>query len=917
MFRENCVLLAAFFASLPQWREAAPSCGIQSQLDQYTYDALLRGTDASYKVPLFASECKGVGRVLFNEVTRDVVAYYKKYGYIPVDMEKNPPDYLGQQLRFLAYLAAAGEMDAAQRFLTQFTVDTVMGCTQAIRGYTEKAEVLFICTALEDLMEGKTFQVKGQGPFDEFGKLLPPIALEEERTICSAGINNCGGKCRIDVDTVEGCILRTDTDRSGNDPQIRACVRGRGYRKTFLHSDRLRYPMKRVGKRGEGKFKRISWEEAASTIADEVARIGKTYGPGSRYVIYSTGVSAVMRPDDMIKRLLSLDGGYLGAYNSYSSACAGFVTPYIYGTAASGNSQADILNTKFLLLWGHNPSESIFGSYRNFYLAEAKRRGIRIVVIDPRFSDTAMGYADEWIGLRPSTDSALADAMAYVIWSKGLQDQEFMDTYCIGFDEAHMPAGVPAGESYHSYLFGKKDGVEKTPAWAEKITGVPAETIERLAVEYATAKPACLLPGLGLQRTGNGEQSTRSTAMLACLTGNVGIPGGGAAGAGWVNNHLQPCLPIPANPYPGKIPTFLWSKAITSGKEMQVVEDGLQGVDHLESDVKLIFNLAGNTLINQHSDINDTIRILEDTSKCECIICSDIFMTPSARFADILLPSTSVFEGNNIAPPWSGEDYLLHNTKAIEPLFDCRFEYEWIKEVARGLGLYEEFTQGHELADDWLRAIYDDLRQVEKELPDYDTFKAEGGYQYKKNRPVIAFEKNIQEGKPFHTPSGKIEIFSKTLYDMGNPEEIPGLPCYTPCPEGPEDPLRERFPLQLIGYHTKRRCHSIHDNNEWMEEIDPPAVWMHPADAAARDIVDGQLVEAFNDRGVVKIPAKVTERIVKGVVAISQGGWYTPNKDGVDVRGSINVLTQAKKPSPLAKGNPQHTNLVEVRPAKG
>ena len=147
--------------------------------------------------------------------------------------------------------------------------------------------------------------------------------------------------------------------------------------------------------------------------------------------------------------------------------------------------------------------------------------------------------------------------------------------------------------------------------------------------------------------------------MLACLTGNVGTPGGGAAGAGWVNNHLQPCLPIPANPYPGKIPTFLWSKAITSGKEMQVVEDGLQGVDHLESDVKLIFNLAGNTLINQHSDINDTIRILEDTSKCECIVCSDIFMTPSARFADILLPSTSVFEGNNIAPPWSGEDHLF------------------------------------------------------------------------------------------------------------------------------------------------------------------------------------------------------------------------------------------------------------------
>ena len=118
----------------------------------------------------------------------------------------------------------------------------------------------------------------------------------------------------------------------------------------------------------------------------------------------------------------------------------------------------------------------------------------------------------------------------------------------------------------------------------------------------------------------------------------------------------------------------------------------------------------------------------------------------------------------------------------------------------------------------------------------------------------------------------------------------------------------------MIGYHTKRRCHSIHDQNPWLEEVDPPALWMHPDDAAARGIANGDMIEVFNDRGTVRIPAKVTRRIMRGVTCMSQGGWYTPDKKGVDTRGSINVLTGVR-PTPLAKGNPQHTNLVEVRKA--
>lgn len=174
----------------------------------------------------------------------------------------------------------------------------------------------------------------------------------------------------------------------------------------------------------------------------------------------------------------------------------------------------------------------------------------------------------------------------------------------------------------------------------------------------------------------------------------------------------------------------------------------------------------------------------------------------------------------------------------------------------------------------------------------------------------------MEKGIPFKTPSGKIEIFCKALHDLGNPEEIGGLPVYFEPREGYEESLKGKYPLQMIGYHTKRRTHSIHDQNRLMEELDPPAIWMNPKDAEARGIEDGELVEVFNDRGVVRIPANVTERIIEGACAMSQGGWYTPDKDGVDTRGSINVLTFADKPTPIAKGNPQHSNLVDIRKCK-
>ena len=735
------------------------------------------------------------------------------------------------------------------------------------------------------------------------------------KIIHTTGLNNCGGKCVIHVHVQDGQIVKLTTDNCSaleDGVPLCACAKGMNYHKTFLSRDRLRWPMKRVGARGEGKFERISWAEAVDTIAREWVRIRDTYGPGSRYVNYATGISGVLAGNCLAKRLMALDGGYLGYYNSYSSACMSQATQLMYGTGQTGNSNEDWLNSNLIILWGHNPAETRFDSSTMHYLKEARRKGIPIIVVDPRKNDTVRELDAEWIPLRPATDPAMLDAMAYVIVEEGLQDQDFLDRCCIGFDKAHMPDGIDPAECYLSYLTGEKDGVPKNPEWAEKITGVPAATIRSLAIRYATAKPAVLLQGLGAQRHAYGEQGVRGGILLACMTGNVGVSGGWACGSGNNDRHPMPDMFLPENPYGMKIPSYLWTEAVVRGHELTDL-DGVVGGGQLKSDVKMIVNLAGNCLINQHGDINRTAVILRDTSKCEFIVCSDLFMTASAKFADILLPGVSMFECENITMPWKHGDFVGYVNKCIEPLYEGRFEYDWLAEVAERLGLGEQFTQGRN-ARQWLEHIYAQLRKKEPELPDFETFRKSALYRYKDNPPVIAFgeQRRDPENHPFPTPSGKVEIFSEKVYRTRYRDFFPAIPRYVEPPEGANDPLAEKYPLQMIGWHTKRRCHSIHDNNLQLRRIDPRQMWMHPEDAAARGIADGEEVLVFNDRGRVRTTVKVTTRIMRGVTALSQGSWYRPDADGTDRNGSVNVLTSLR-PTPYARGNAQHTNLVEVR----
>ena len=698
--------------------------------------------------------------------------------------------------------------------------------------------------------------------------------MSESRIVPVMGRNNCGGRCRLLVEEKDGSIVSIKGDPAY--PDKLPCIKGLHYAKTFLCEERLTKPLKRVGKRGDGLFEEITWEEAVDLIAKEMKRTRETYGPSSRYVHYGWGVEAVLNGNSMAKRLLRLDGGHLNYYNSYSTACTNYTTPYLYGTKYSGSSFDTLEDSKLIILWAHNPAETKFDNLMDC-LRKAKKNGARIIVVDPRKTPTVKALGAEWIGIKPTTDCALMDAMSYVIWREDLYDHFFVEERCLGFDK------------YFAYLEGKEDGIAKTPAWAAKITGISEECIVELARSYANTKPAALMQGYGGQRHSNGEQFTRGGIALACLTGNVGISGGWASGAGQCQIVDMPSMPMPENPVKEEISVFTWADAILQGK------------------IKMLFSIAGNALINQHSDINRTKQILEDETMCEFIVCSDLFMTSSAKYADLVLPATSLLEDENLITPWNQGSFLGVSNQVIPPIGESRFEFEWLREVAEKLDIAEEFSCGHSDYKEWLKQIYEDYRSAD--MPSYEELKKEGIYRFPNPPKVVAFEAQRKGEKPFDTPSGKVEIYSPTLEAMDD-DRIPSVPGYVEVKEGPGK--SEKYPLQLIGWHTKGRAHSVGFHNKELQKRYPQILWMNPADGKARGLVSEDVVEVWNDRGRMIVPVLLTEEIIEGVVAIAQGAWHQADKEGRDIAGSMNVLT-SQEPTPLAKGNPQHTNLVEVK----
>ncbi|MBS6026587.1 MAG: molybdopterin-dependent oxidoreductase [Haemophilus pittmaniae] len=767
---------------------------------------------------------------------------------------------------------------------------------------------------------------------------VPGEKAGEEKVVWSACTVNCGSRCPLRMHVKDNRITYVETDNTGTetynlDHQVRACLRGRSMRRRVYNPDRLKYPMKRVGKRGEGKFKRISWDEALTEIAQSLRKNIEAYGNESIYLNYGTGtLGGTMTRSwppgaTMVARLMNCIGGYLNHYGDYSTAQIAVALDYTYGGGwALGNSMADIENTKLIVLFGNNPAETrMSGGGLTYCIEQAKARSnAKLIIIDPRYNDIGAGREDEWIPIRPGTDAALVAAMAYVMITENLIDKPFLDKYCVGFDEVTMPADAPKNGHYKAYILGEgADGIAKTPDWAAAITGIPASRIISLAREIATTKPAFIAQGWGPQRRSNGEFISRAIAMLPILTGNVGIHGGntGARESAYGLPFVR--MPTLTNPVQASIPMFLWTDAIVRGPQMTALTDGIRGVEKLSAPIKFIWNYASNCLINQHAQINRTHEILQDESQCEMIVTIDNHLTSTAKYSDILLPDCTASEQMDFALDAyvANMNYVIFADQVIQPSFECRNIYQMLSDLAEKLGVKEQFTEGR-TQEEWLRYIYAQSREALPELPSFEEFRAQGIFKkVDPNGCFVAYEdfRRDPEKHPLQTPSGKIEIYSSRLAEIAKTwqltegDVIDPLPIHVQSFEHYGDPLMEKYPLQLSGFHYKARTHSTYGNVDVLQAANPQEMWINPLDAASRQIKDGDKVRIFNDRGEVRVDAKVTPRIMPGVVGLGEGAWHDADMfgDKIDHAGCINVLT-TQRPSPLAKGNPQHSNLVQV-----
>lgn len=720
-----------------------------------------------------------------------------------------------------------------------------------------------------------------------------------ETVVTSTCGHNCGGRCAVNAHVVNGTIVKISTDPrrwTPEMPPLHACVRGFGAAERVNHPDRLLHPLRRVGPRGGGQWERVSWDEALDEVAGQMRRVRDTYGPAAILDASRSGNTALLHGRLAVQRLLHMFGGCTELWSNLSAEGEVFALRHTFGPRAdtkfAGREPTDYINSRLIVMWGWSPGDGHFGTGSLQYVKWARRHGVRVVCVDPRATATSHQVADEHVMIRPSTDAAALIAMAAVIVSEGLHDQAFLDRCVLGFDEDHLPLDAPPGASYRSYLLGLSDGVRKTPEWAEAITGVPAATLRRLAIEFATSKPAALHCGYGPGRTAYGEQFHRAAYALAALTGNIGIPGGNSGCSGGAKPHRMKRLAAGPNPAGARVASPLLADCLARGR-----------AGGYPADIKMLYSSCGD-LVNQCGNVAKTVAALQGL---EFIVVHDHFLTPTARYADIVLPATTFWERNDMHVPWSGAGhYVFFMRQAIAPVGECRHDLDICTGLARRLGIEGYNPKATDI--DWLREF-----AAGTEIDDFDRFMEQGLARLPAPEDAVAFAREVRDpvAHPFSTPSGKIEIYSTTIARDPDPYGLGAIP---PIPTWIDPFAAEpRYPLMLLSSKSRARTHSTHDNQAILARADRQDVWIHPADAAARGIGDGQRVRVFNDRGATVLPARVTDRTLPGVVSIKEGAWFTPGDGHADTRGCANVLT-ADRASPAGAAT-YNTCLVDVAPA--
>ena len=775
-------------------------------------------------------------------------------------------------------------------------------------------------------------------------------ASELETMTWSACAVNCGSRCQLRVFSKHGRIIRIETDNTGRSedsaihpnefPQVRACQRGRSMVQRIYANERLKTPLKRVGKRGEGRFEPISWDQALDEIAARLKQTIAKHTNESVFLIHGSGNQALVNNASATHRFFNMIGGSIAWYSDYSAACIQNAWPYLYGqfdyggvrskANGQGSYMTQIQNAKLYVTFGNNPAVTrASGGGQSWELFSALREnGTKMIVIDPILSDTLAGRDAQWIPIRPGTDAALCEAVAYELITNNWVDQAFLDRYAIGYDEKTLPKSAPKGSSYKSYILGLgPDKTPKTPKRASTITNIPEATIKVLARQIGTIKPCFISQGWAPQRRMNGESQSTSIAMLAILTGQIGLPGTNSGAREGDSYGVEVGLPTGSNPVTKGFPIFLWPQAILNASSLTAKNAAVRGADRLTHNLKFIWVTQSNTLINQHGGINQLRPILENDQLVETIVCVDTQMTPSAQFADYVLPDVCHQEsidlmGDSYAV--GNYNYLCASQKAIDPQWDQKPNYWIMTQLAKRFGIEQRYTEGRSL-EDWVRWCYEQTRKARPDVfPSYEEFQKVGIVKYSMgNDSGIVMEdfRRDPEKYPLSTPSGKIEIYSERLAQIAKTWELPKekgqeihpIPRFIATTQmlNQGDPRQKDYPLEAFGFHGPGRTHSTYHNVPWLRELHPDEVLMNPVDAKARGLKTGDTVKVYNERGALVLPLKVTPRIIPHLVAFPQGAWYKPDASGIDKGGCFNVLTQLK-PTPLAKANPSHSNLVNV-----
>ncbi len=781
----------------------------------------------------------------------------------------------------------------------------------------------------------------------------PYYTDDELTTVVTSCDHNCGSRHMLVAHKRGNVIVRLSTDDGsyqaggefGKDtmaePQLRACLRGRSYRSRLYSPERLLYPMIRVGERGEGKFKRVSWDEALDHIATKMIDIKQKYGPTAILDQAYAGTSyGVLHKSDQIEGLLARFLGMFGCRtNSWSVPSyqgTTFSSNMTFGTIQDGNEDDAFAHSKLIIMWGWNPAYTFHGGNTFYYMRKAKQDGCKFVVVDPQYTDSAAAYDAWWIPIRPNTDAAMLAGMAHYIFSNNLHDQAFIDKFCQGMDAGTMPDWAQGQESFKDYIFGKNDNTPKSPEWAEKICGVSAADIKKLADMYARTKPAALKASWGPGRNAYGEQYNRMAAAVQAMTGNIGILGGCAEGVGkgWHAESVAYPYDENANLWWSSIKSDRWAHCVLNYPNVKREEIGLwprtDDLDGKIPNIKAIF-WHGSDWLNQLTNINKEIEAIK---KLELVVCSDSTITPSGLWADVLLPIATHFERHDVALPWYKGHYYIHRPKVIEPMGESKTDFQIYTELAYRLEKLDPslkdfgkrynpraerdyFQEPAAVDEAYLVAWWKRVQDHQGVTMSWEDFKKHGVYKFVFDQPHVAFREQIENGEPFETPSGKIEILSTTLANVedwtktqwGYP--IPAIPKWIEPFEWMGHELVKEYPFHMITPHPRHRTHSIFHNIPWLRETFQQEITVNASDARRLGLVTGDIVEVWNQRGKIIVPVYVTERCLPGVVVVYEGSWMDLDKQGIDRSGNPDFLTK-DEPSP-AGAFAYNTILVNLK----